>query len=318
MKPLGNSFGIQAAGFAFQKYSQDDLAEILLLVEHVGLVVFRHQSLADADLYDLARRIGPLKAPARTFNLAPGCPEIGYRSDLRSERGEPPRSPGDTINHWHSDQQHRMHPATLAFIYCVRSAASGGAMSFVSTDVTKAGLDESMVADLAALRAIYEPAGGRDDVSPNQVAHPALLTSPSSDAQYAYVSESTLRFKGLDDEASAKLKARVLRRLLRPERLYSHRWEAGDFVLYDNAQLLHRSEPSRARPRLKAANIYAPNEVFAVPEGKAVDPHTPTIPTHSGDRAVVRRRATLTQELGTYLAWAEQRTGCTPHRRRAG
>ncbi|AOK31661.1 MULTISPECIES: TauD/TfdA dioxygenase family protein [Burkholderia] len=270
IEPLSDTLGLQVSGVALQACSPDDHAGFLRLVAQAGLVIFRRQCLDDRELHALARRIGPLEESSRRVCLSPDYPAISYLSNLRDEHGKPIGFAGADTDCWHSDQQHRQNPATLAVLYCVIPASSGGATSFVSTDVATAGLDEPAIANLAARRAAYEPAYNHDNVPKLRVSHPALLVSPTSGKRFAYVSENTQGFSGLDAAESAALKGRVLARILRPERIYAHRWATGDFALYDNAQLLHRREAFRGQRWLKATKIFAPAHMFAVPSGEAL------------------------------------------------
>jgi taurine dioxygenase len=267
---LFDTFGAQVCGFPLQDISSDELMAILHLVERVGVVAFRRQSLDDRELYELARRIGPLEESSRKVCLSPEYPAISYLSNLQDQYGEPIGFAGATTDYWHSDQQHREHPATLALLYCVVPALSGGTTSFVSTDVDLAGLDHDSIAKLADRRAVYEPAYNHDNVPKVPVSHPALLVSPSSGKRYAYVSDNTIEFAGMGIEESATLKSRVLGQLIRPMAVYSHQWMVGDLVLYDNAQLLHRRDRFEGRRWLKATKIFAPKEIFAVPSGRII------------------------------------------------
>ncbi|WP_390632783.1 TauD/TfdA dioxygenase family protein [Mycobacterium simulans] len=155
----------------------------------------------------------------------------------------------------------------LAFLYCLVPSVTGGATSFVSTDVDRTGLDSDLVDRLAGLRVVYEPASDHDNIPAVQVCQPALLKSPTSQRRFAYVSENTVEFLGLGAESSAALKRLVLDHLLHPSRVYSHHWSTGDLILYDNAQLMHRREPFEGRRWLKTAKIFAPKDKFAVPAG---------------------------------------------------
>jgi taurine dioxygenase len=267
VEPLSGAVGIEVTDITVQDCPDDKLADLLWQVERFAVVVLRRQSLGDRELHEWARRIGPLEESSRKVCLSPDYPAISYLSNLRDEHGEPIGFAGDTTDYWHSDQQHRERPATLALLYCVVPAPVGGATSFVSTDVDKTGLDAEFVAELAHLRAIYEPAYNHDNVPRVRVSHPALLVSPSSGKRCAYVSENTIAFAGLDPGRSAALKSDVLGCLTRPEAIYSHHWRAGDLILYDNAQLLHRREEFAGRRWLKGTKIFAPKDIFAVPVG---------------------------------------------------
>jgi taurine dioxygenase len=268
--PLTDVFGALVSDFALQNSSSDELAEVLRLVERAGLVIFRRQVLDDRELYESALRIGPLEQSSRKVCLSPDYPAISYLSNLRDGNGDPIGFAGNTTDFWHSDQQHRERPATLAMLYCVVPARSGGATSFVSTDVDRTGLAAECIDELAERRASYRPAYNHDNVPNVRVSHPALLISPASGKRCAYVSDNTIDFSGLDTDGSALLKQRVLGHLTRPARTYSHQWSVGDLALYDNVQLLHRREEFEGRRWLKATKIFAPTEIFAAPTGRVV------------------------------------------------
>jgi taurine dioxygenase len=58
--------------------------------------------------------------------------------------------------------------------------------------------------------------------------------------------------------------------VLRPENIYSHPWQMGDLIIYDNSQLVHRRDEFNGIRWLKATKIFAPAQHFAVPDGEAV------------------------------------------------
>ncbi|GAB7142681.1 TauD/TfdA dioxygenase family protein [Mycobacterium riyadhense] len=262
---LGHGFGARVDGIALHEIGDRVLSDVISLLEEWGLLVFPRQALDDRDLHAFATRIGSLEESSRKVCLSPQFPAIGNLSNLRDDDGERIGFASTTTDFWHSDQQHRENPATLAFLYCLVPSPAGGATSFVSTDVDRTGLDSDLIDRLAALRVVYEPAPDHDNIPATQVSQPALLKSPTSQRRFAYVSENTVGFLGLGEEGSATLKRLVLDHLLHPSRVYSHDWTMGDLILYDNAQLMHRREPYEGRRWLKTAKIFAPKDTFAVP-----------------------------------------------------
>lgn len=262
---LGQGFGAKVDEIALHEIGDSALSDVLSLLEGWGMLVFPRQALDDRDLHAFATRIGILEESSRKVCLSPHFPAIGNLSNLRDDDGGRIGFASTTTDFWHSDQQHRENPATLAFLYCLVPAAAGGSTSFVSTDVDKTELDSDLIDRLAALRVVYEPASDHDNIPAVQVSQPALLKSPTSQRRFAYVSENAVGFVGLGEEGSAVLKRMVLEHLLDPSRVYSHQWSMGDLVLYDNAQLMHRREPFEGRRWLKTAKIFAPKDKFAVP-----------------------------------------------------
>lgn len=271
--PLDSGFGARVDRLALYEVDDRALSDVLSLLEEWGLLLFPRQALDDCDLHSFATRIGALEEPSRKISFSPQFPTISYLSNLLDESGRNIGFPGSTTDFWHSDQQHRKDPATLAFLYCVVPARTGGATSFASTDVKKTGLNLDLINRLAVLRAAYEPIHNHDNVPAVRVSHPALLVSPKSGKRFAYVSENTIEFLGIQEkEDSTALKRQVLSHLLHPSRIYSHNWSMGDLILYDNAQLMHRRDQFEGRRWLKGTKIFAPKDLFAVPAGLALGP----------------------------------------------
>ena len=63
---------------------------------------------------------------------------------------------------------------------------------------------------------------------------------------------------GYDREASAALVRDLTERATVPANVYSHRWTAGDFLLWDNRSVMHRATPFElGEPReMKALRLY--------------------------------------------------------------
>ncbi|XIG73016.1 hypothetical protein C1N81_05835 [Streptomyces sp. SGAir0957] len=97
------------------------------------------------------------------------------------------------------------------------------------------------------------------------------LTSPRGGAEYAYVSENTERFIGLSEDEGQEIKEGILARILHASNVYSHEWRMGDFVVYDNAQVVHRRELFEGNRWIKGTKIFAPAEYFAIPAGEVVE-----------------------------------------------
>ena len=66
------------------------------------------------------------------------------------------------------------------------------------------------------------------------------------------------RIPGMDDADAQALIDDLLQRACRPPRVYRHRWQAGDLVVWDNRCALHRARPyDRAEPRVLQATRIA-------------------------------------------------------------
>jgi len=265
--PLRAGFGLEITGLDVTTIDEDGLRGILADLAHHGLLLFRKQVLADDDLYDFSLRIGDLEEPARKIVHSPGNSRVGWLTNLRTEDGKPLGFGGNGTDYWHSDQEYRLNPATLATLYCLIPSRIGGTTSYASTVAANLQLSAPVMEELRPLRVTYLAPPTHDNVDRIEVAHPAVLRNPVSRHESVYVSENTVRFVGLEQTRGEALKRTVLEAMLRSRNVYSHEWRMGDLILYDNTQLLHRRDAFDGIRWLKATKIFAPQEFFAVPDG---------------------------------------------------
>jgi alpha-ketoglutarate-dependent taurine dioxygenase len=265
--PVVQNFGLEITDVDVSELTDDGLRDVLSDLAAYGLLLFRKQVLDDEALYAFSLRIGALEEPARKIVHSPDNSCVGYLTNLLRPEGTPLGFGGNSTDYWHSDQEYRQNPATLATLYCLIAPRTGGTTSFASTLVRNLRLPYDVLSRLAGCRATYIAAATHDNVDRIEVAHPALLSRADSTQQSVYVSGNTVRFIGLPATEGETLKATVMASILRPENIYAHHWRMGDLILYDNTQLLHRRDAFEGIRWLKATKIFAPAERFAVPRG---------------------------------------------------
>jgi taurine dioxygenase len=273
-RKLHPCFGLEINEFDVRALDGRQVDSIRRLLAQHGFLAITRQSLTDDDLVLFGATVGNgnLERSARTISHARDCPYVSYLTNLMDEHGHPLGFAGNDTDFWHSDQEFRESPATLAALYCEMPATSGGSTSFASTELGHLGVTETEADRLSALWSTRRPAATHDNVKHVEVAHPVVLRSPTTDARFLYHSENTLRFLGLPEMESQRLKSELLQAILAADNIYSHSWRRGDLVLYDNTQLLHRREAFMGDRWLKATKIFAPPDLFAVPPGEVVGP----------------------------------------------
>lgn len=265
---LANKFGKVINDIDLSKLNDDELLKIALLLAEHGLLLFPKQILTDNDIVSFSRRLGALEPSARKICHADSDKHLSNLTNLKNESNKPLGFPGNSTDYWHSDQEFRENPATLATLYCLIPSEEGGTTSFASTSVKNLNIDEQDLECIRDLSVTYIPASTHDNVAHIKVIHPALLISPSTGNETVYVSENTQEFLGLDENESNRIKSTLLSLITNSENVYALDWQMGDFVLYDNTQLLHRRDKFSGNRWLKATKIYADNKMFAVPDGE--------------------------------------------------
>ncbi|WP_052215738.1 TauD/TfdA dioxygenase family protein [Sphingomonas sp. ERG5] len=266
-------FGVEISGVDLRSVSDDDVLELRRVLASYGLLLFPDQQLAEAEYEHFARRIGngQLELSARRISHGTENPHVSQLTNLVTEKGEARGFGGQGTDFWHSDQEFREHPASLASLYCRLPSREGGNTSFASTAVTSLNLPSAMVERLRDLWSTRIPADTHDNVARVEVAHPVILKNAHDGREFLYHSENTRRFLNVDEEDSDAMCKDLVGRLIAHDNIYSHSWRSDDLLLYDNTQVIHRREAFEGDRWLLGAKIYAPDEPFVIPDGFQVD-----------------------------------------------
>lgn len=266
-------FGVEISGPDLRSVSDDDVLELRHALASYGLLLFPDQQLSEAEYEHFARRIGngQLELSARRISHGTENPHVSQLTNLVTEKGEARGFGGRGTDFWHSDQEFREHPASLAALYCRLPSREGGNTSFATTAVANLNLPSATLERLRDLWSTRIPASTHDNVAHVEVAHPVILKRADDGREFLYHSENTRRFLGVDKEDGDALCEDLMGRIIAPENIYSHAWRADDLLVYDNTQVVHRREAFEGDRWLLGAKIYAPDELFVIPDGFQVD-----------------------------------------------
>ncbi|MBC8949229.1 MULTISPECIES: TauD/TfdA dioxygenase family protein [Xenorhabdus] len=260
IEPIKGSFGAYITCQNVSALSSEEYKEIKLYLSKYALLIFKNQKMDDEVLVNFAKQIGSgkLEEPARKISLSDNRKYVAYLTNLRDSQGELLGFAGNDTDYWHSDQEFRVNPASVSILYGEVVQFSGGNTSFASTSVNHLAFTHDEVSVLSNLYSTRQPASSHDNVPHITVAHPVILENVQTKKRYVYVSENTIAFFR-DEEIlpnSDILKKSILDKILSPENIYSHQWEEGDLLLYDNSQLLHRRECFIGNRFIKGLKIY--------------------------------------------------------------
>jgi taurine dioxygenase len=94
------------------------------------------------------------------------------------------------------------------------------------------------------------PGGPPVDLRLPNTYHPLVMTHPHSGQPILYISEmATDRVTGMSDEESEAFLDELFALTYRPEQIYEHWWNDGDFVVWDNLAVQHGRPDQSATPR---------------------------------------------------------------------
>lgn len=228
-----------------------------------SVVFFRGQNLHPARQVAFTRRLGELKdTPLLGAYSLPDHPQVMRVSNI-VENGKHIGNP-DAGFFWHSDGAYQKRPAFYSLLYSVeipaRDGRTFGDTSFAATAAAYDALPEEKKRMLAPLRAIHSLSHQyeqklskgslrreamteeeRANVVP-PVEHPLVRTHPLTGRKCLYVNEGhTCGIVGMEPSAAMTLLQELFAWTVRPEFVYRHRWQVGDFVIWDNIVTLHKA-----------------------------------------------------------------------------
>ena len=209
-------------------------------------------------------------------NVHPEIPEIFVVSNIPPADRMPPPLPDPPRNAdgslptqfphrrgWHTDQSFRRPPPDASLFFCLVPAPKGqGQTLYANGTAAYEGLSSDMKTRVDSLIGIHaKPGVGRGEVAvraseiPKKLGpgdqpqcQPVVRIHPETGTKSLYLCEAGQMdwiegpFVGMEpgpDGEGAKLLYELMAHYTKPEFVYSHDWDKGDLVIYDNRTLIH-------------------------------------------------------------------------------
>ena len=228
-----------------------------------GVLLFRRQSLSESELVRFFSHFGKSEVIVRTDWQSRNRDEVIHISNMKDASGRSIGGLGSGELDWHSDQSYMTHPATGALLYMVEMPNEGGATHWANLQQAYDALNEETRSQIADLEAIYDYAkrqSSYDDEAPLSaslrrktppVLHPLFCVNPQTRRRSLYIDPSTMvGISGVSAKKGAALLAQLSAHATQPCFVYTHHWQIGDVVMWDNGQVLHRRDHfGEATPR---------------------------------------------------------------------
>jgi len=218
-----------------------------------SVLVFHNQTLSDDQHIAFSRRFGELEIHTAKHYVLPEHPEILVLSN-RGGKGTAPIKDGGA--YWHSDVTYKERPPMGSLLYALEVPPAGGDTLYADMYRAYETLPEATKKRIAGLKAIHRYAdryrlqqavSGRPSLDatlntmPDAV-HPVVRTHPETGRKALFVNEGfTVGIVGLPDAEGKALLDALNAHATRPELVYTHKWRAGDLVIWDNRCTMHRA-----------------------------------------------------------------------------
>ncbi|MEM6426005.1 MAG: TauD/TfdA family dioxygenase [Cyanobacteria bacterium P01_D01_bin.128] len=242
IQPL-NPFGIEVTGFDIRVAQKSDIDRLQELLATDGVVVLRQQRATDADFVAFLKQLGPLTFTVGETPVA-HAPELNIVTNVGRTR--PPRSV------FHTDTSYIARPPAYTALRAVALPQRGGETLFANQYWAYKTLPKTVKQQLAAAQVLHMVTGlTLDQHQERQSWHPLFRAHPISKRIAIYLStpERCQEMSGMGDRARHYDTQRVIRLLyrhsIRSYRLYRHRWQPNDILIWDNRCTLHRADHSQ-------------------------------------------------------------------------
>jgi taurine dioxygenase len=229
------------------------------------VLAIKGQHLEPAQFLAFARRFGrPEPHVIDQFHL-PGHPDILILSN-RVKDGKP-LGLADAGTYFHTDYSYLDVPARVTMLYSLETPREGGQTKFANMYAAYDDLPDAMKRRIEPLVGLHHY-GNRDDVNEESRTAASKLTGAQKDrmnwvrhrlvrthygtgrkALYA-VSGSSFGIEGMPDDEAVDLLDELKAHALQDKYRYSHRYEVGDVVLWDDLATLHSAsltDPTQPR-----------------------------------------------------------------------
>lgn len=253
--PLHDEFGAILTGADLKGPLSDDLvAEIKQAIDHYSFLLFPEQHLQDAHQLAVTRTLGEPEPNHVTLGNTGQVDYFGTIGNVLEDGTKLGNAHQRTVfqtgnNLWHSDSSFRSVPAFVSIMSAHEVPDEGGETEFVSNRAAYNRLPMEEKERIDPLVCIHDYVFSRSKVAPVSDSHAASLppvrqrlvrANPTTGARNLFIGSHAKEIEGWSFEDSRALLDGLLEEATRPQSIYSHRWQAGDFVIWDNRCLLHR------------------------------------------------------------------------------
>ena len=233
-------FGVQAQGdladLSSESITAQDLQDLKAALAHHGVVLFREQTIGDADFVAFLRRLGPL-----TFTM--GETAVAEHPDLNIVSNVGRITPPKSV--FHIDTSYISNPPAYTALRAVTIPSVGGETLFSNQYFAYEILPETVKRKLAHAQVSHVATGVvLDETEEREAKHPLFLKHPISGKHSLYLSTPARcqAIEGMSDQVAQRIITLLYRRSIRPSRLLRHTWAKGDILIWDNRCTMHRAD----------------------------------------------------------------------------
>ncbi|MEM6596521.1 MAG: TauD/TfdA family dioxygenase [Pseudomonadota bacterium] len=268
---LTPAFGIEIAGLDLRDVkSPADFAPLRDLFETHSALLFKRQEITDDDHRRLASFFGEVEDRLKDERKA-GEPAAIPLVSNETATGVTGEMDLHSLNlranqQWHIDSTFMPTPALCNILTARVVPSSGGETELASSRAAWAAMPESLKARIRGGYFHHHYRTSRARLS-EELANlpmfnkwpaqrwPAIWANPVNGEEALYIASHVYAVDGLSDEEGRALIDELTEFCTRPEFTYTHAWDVGDVLLWDQRAVLHRGRPWPMEERRTLASL---------------------------------------------------------------
>jgi alpha-ketoglutarate-dependent 2,4-dichlorophenoxyacetate dioxygenase len=225
--------------------------------DRFAVLTFSDQPLDDAQQVAFSKHFGPLER--MITDALGGKAEVANLSNIDND--------GDLLDtndaralflegnrEWHSDSSFKVVPALASALSARKVPPEGGETEYADMRAAYDALPDTLKTELEGLEAehSYNYSQGKfsldamtdeEQAALPPVIHPLIRVHPETGRKALYIGRHASHILGRPVEEGRALLADLLEHATQPEYCYSHSWQVGELVMWDNRMVLHRGRP---------------------------------------------------------------------------
>ncbi len=253
---MTSALGVEIQGVDLtEPLSDAAFAKLLALFHRYCVIFFRKQRLTPQLLVTFSARFGELDIHHMTEHTLRDLPQVRVLSNVKKDG----RGVGITRGgmHWHSDLSYKRVPALATVLYGIECPPEGAHTQFANMYMAYETLPEQLKQKIHGKTGIHDRNFRYAILYPNRppltsaqlaqvppVEHPLVCRHPVTKRPALYLAKDVVsRIVGLKDGEGRHLIDELEAHATQQHLIYSHRWQPGDLLMWDNRCTLHRATP---------------------------------------------------------------------------
>ena len=249
--PIDATLGAVVTDVDLRQVDDATWAQIHPAFLRYGVLVFPNQHLDDEAQRAFAYRFGDRmegRASGRISNeRRDGTITTAKDEAFRLQRGN---------EGWHIDSTYMPLAAKAGMLAALKVPPAGGETEFADMRAAWDALDETRQQELAGLSAYHSLYRSQAKIgfqhktdqlygfhTKGQPLRPMVKRHPETGRDAIYAGRHAYSVRGMDEKESESFVAELMAWACQPPRIYSHAWQVGDLVVWDNRCVMHRAAP---------------------------------------------------------------------------